>query len=183
MQAIANRYEAAMAQSDPYAQSRALGELFNDVGQAAVGVGYTGASLGRPAAAVIDVIGENAFMGPRPGSAWAQRGAVGIAEGAGAAANGPQFINISRGQLQHAFKHAEDFGVAGNANNVTLAEFNAAIQNHVNGTNTQVIQGTYRGQPVTHFVDSATGLNVIRDSSNNFLSGWRLNSAQLMNIN
>lgn len=44
---------------------------------------------------------------------------------------------------------------------------------------TQAIKGTYRGQPVTHFVDPQTGLNVIRDSSGNFLSGWKLSPKQL----
>jgi hypothetical protein len=29
------------------------------------------------------------------------------------------------------------------------------------------MQGTYRGEPVTHFVDPNTGLNVIRDASDN----------------
>ena len=41
------------------------------------------------------------------------------------------------------------------------------------------MQGTYRGKAVTHFLDPNTGLNVIRDSSGNFLSGWRLSSKQL----
>ncbi|WP_352542983.1 MULTISPECIES: colicin D domain-containing protein [unclassified Mesorhizobium] len=41
------------------------------------------------------------------------------------------------------------------------------------------IQGAYQGQSVTHFVDPQTGLNVIRDSSGNLLSGWKLSPKQL----
>jgi len=44
------------------------------------------------------------------------------------------------------------------------------------------MQGTYRGEPVTHFVEPNTGLNVIRDASNNFLSGWKLNLKQLEHV-
>lgn len=91
-------------------------------------------------------------------------------------------IGFTRPQLQHAFKHAEDFGVAGNANNKTLSQFSSALQVHVDAAGTRAIQGTYRGNPVTHFVDSNTGLNVIRDSSGNFLSGWKLSPEQLQNV-
>ncbi len=57
-----------------------------------------------------------------------------------------QGIGFTRSQLQHAFKHAKDFGISGNANNKTLAEFSSAIDLHVTGAGTQAIQGTYRGQ-------------------------------------
>jgi hypothetical protein len=86
---------------------------------------------------------------------------------------------LAKPQLQHAFKHAEDFGIVGNANSKTLAEFGSAIESHIVAPGTQAIQGTYRGQAVTHFVDPKTGLNVIRDSSGNFLSGWKLSPKQL----
>ena len=91
-------------------------------------------------------------------------------------------LGFARSQLQHGFKHAKDFGVSGNASNKTLSEFSSAVQSHVNGAGTQVIQGTYRGNPVTHHVDPSTGLNVIRDSSGNFLSGWKLSPEQLQNV-
>jgi RHS repeat-associated protein len=88
-------------------------------------------------------------------------------------------LAYTRGQLQHGFKHAGDFGILGNASNKTMAEFSSAIQNHLAAPGTQAIQGTYRGQAVTHFLDPSTGLNVIRDSSGNFLSGWKLSPKQL----
>jgi len=92
-------------------------------------------------------------------------------------------LKFSRPQLQHAFKHAADFGVTGNMSNVTLEAFKAAIEKHVLSPGTRAISGEYRGlQGVTHFVDPATGLNVIRDASGSFLSGWKLSTQQLQHV-
>lgn len=82
-------------------------------------------------------------------------------------------IAFNKGQLQHAYKHAGDFGVVGNANKAKLVEFEVAVQKHIAAPGAKLIEGTYRGNPATHFVDPNTGLNVIRDSSGNFLSGWK----------
>jgi len=102
---------------------------------------------------------------------------------AGEAAKGAvDGFGFTRSQLQHAFKHAKDFGVTGSANNRTLSEFSSVLQSHVDAAGTRVIQGTYRGNPVTHHIDPATGLNVIRDSSGNFLSGWKLSPQQLQHV-
>ena len=76
-ESVVNRYNAAMSLSDPYEQSRALGHLFNDVGQAAAGLGVTTAGLVKPATTVVTTIGENAFTGSVAGSRRAQLGAVG----------------------------------------------------------------------------------------------------------
>lgn len=84
-------------------------------------------------------------------------------------------------QLQAKFGHADDFGVTGNYNSANAARFNEAIFEHINAPGTTTIRGTYRGDPVTHFLDPKTGLNVIsRDGV--FVSGWRLNSDQLANV-
>jgi hypothetical protein len=92
-------------------------------------------------------------------------------------------ITTSKSQLQHAFKHAKDFGVVGNQSNKTLAEFTTAIQQHIADPGTRAIQGTYRGlNNVTHFVNPVTGLNVIRDEAGNFLSGWKLSAQQLQHV-
>jgi hypothetical protein len=91
-------------------------------------------------------------------------------------------IAYTRRQLQHGFKHADDFGINANPNNKTLSEFSTAVQRHVDNVAVRQIDGTYRGRPVTHFVNPATGVNVIRDSSGNFLSGWKLNPQQLENV-
>jgi len=76
IESVVNRYEAAMAIKDPYAQSQALGRLFNDVGQAALGLGYSSASLVKPGAALARAIGENASTGPTAGSRRAQLGGI-----------------------------------------------------------------------------------------------------------
>jgi RHS repeat-associated protein len=91
-------------------------------------------------------------------------------------------ILIDSTQIQKKFKHAEDFGISGNFNKQNALEFEKAIKNHVNSSSTSVIGGTYRGQSVTHYLDKTTGLNVLKDSSGNFLSGWKLNSEQLKNV-
>ncbi|MCL3862100.1 colicin D domain-containing protein [Actinotalea sp. K2] len=84
-------------------------------------------------------------------------------------------------QLQAKFGHADDFGVTGNYNSANAARFNEAVFEHINAPGTTTIRGTYRGDPVTHFLDPTTGLNVIsRDGV--FVSGWRLNSDQLANV-
>ncbi|WP_187775684.1 RHS repeat-associated core domain-containing protein [Luteimonas suaedae] len=100
------------------------------------------------------------------------------------AKEGNTALGFSRPQLQHAFKHAVDFGVPGNASNSTMAELSTAIQRHVDSDSTIAIQGTYaRGNlAVTHFVNPNTGLNVMKDASGNFLSGWRLSDQQLKHV-
>lgn len=56
------------------------------------------------------------------------------------------------------------------------------MRTHVEDGTTLVISGTYRGEPVTHFVNPQTGLNVMRDAQHAFVSGWRLTSVQLANV-
>ncbi len=85
-------------------------------------------------------------------------------------------------QLQAKFKHAADFGVAGNYSKARAAEFSQAIHNHVNNPSVHSIHGTYHKQPVTHFLDAESGLNVIVDPAGNFISGWRLSPAQRQNV-
>jgi hypothetical protein len=85
-------------------------------------------------------------------------------------------------QLQAKFKHAADFGVTGNYSKAKAVEFSQAIHQHVNSPGVRMIQGTYRGQSVTHFLDPSSGLDVIVDPAGTFISGWRLNTAQLQNV-
>jgi len=85
-------------------------------------------------------------------------------------------------QLQAKFKHASDFWVSGNWSKDAALQFENALKAHIDGSATQVIQGTYRGNPVTHFFDPQTGLNVMKDPAGNFLSGWKLTPGQIKNI-
>ena len=90
-------------------------------------------------------------------------------------------LNSSK-QLQAKFKHAGDFGVAGNYSKANAAKYSAALNQHINSASVTKISGTYRGNPVTHHLDPSTGLNVIVDPSGVFVSGWKLNLAQLQNV-
>ncbi|MFT3798375.1 colicin D domain-containing protein [Microbacterium sp.] len=83
--------------------------------------------------------------------------------------------------MQAKFKHAGDFGVDGNYSKANAAEFSAAIHQHISSAGTQAIQGTYRGQSVTHYLDLPTSLNVI-SRNGEFVSGWRLSPDQLANV-
>lgn len=88
-------------------------------------------------------------------------------------------VSFSSRSLQHAFKHAADFGVRGNWSNAAGQAFQQALQNHIRNAGTLVIRGTYRGNPVTHFFNPRTGLNVIRNAQGAFQSGWRLSAKQI----
>lgn len=90
-------------------------------------------------------------------------------------------LNSSK-QLQSKFKHAGDFGVTGNYSKANAANFSAALNQHINSGSVTKIAGTYRGNPVMHYLDPSTGLNVIVDPSGAFVSGWKLNPAQLQNV-
>ncbi|CBN58270.1 conserved hypothetical protein [Kamptonema sp. PCC 6506] len=46
----------------------------------------------------------------------------------------------------------------------------------------QEIAGTYRRQPVKHYFDLLTNLNVIVDAGDNFVIGWKLNSSQVVEL-
>jgi hypothetical protein len=89
-------------------------------------------------------------------------------------------INIDLGKLQHEFKHASDFGITGKWNKYNASAYHNAIESHVNGKNTQVIAGTYRGTiSVTHYFDPTTRLDVMVDGNGNYVAGWRLSADQI----
>jgi hypothetical protein len=75
-----------------------------------------------------------------------------------------------------------DFGVNGNWTTANGAAHTAAIEAHLSSPTTRVILGTYRGDPVTHYVDPGSALDVLVSAAGDFISGWRLNAAQLANV-
>ena len=83
----------------------------------------------------------------------------------------PRTITFSAQQLQRKFKHAADFSVMGKYSRQQATMFEGAIRAHVEDETTLMIPGTYRGEPVTHFVNPQTGLNVMRDTQGAFVSG------------
>jgi hypothetical protein len=105
------------------------------------------------------------------------------ARAASAAARGASTVlGRTSAHLASKFKHAKDFGVAGNYSKANAAEFSRAIHQHVNNPAVRAIQGTYHKVPVTHYVHPASGLNVIADAGGNFVSGWKLGAEQLENV-
>lgn len=46
----------------------------------------------------------------------------------------------------------------------------------------KVISGTYRGNPVTHYIDPSTGVNVMADPTGRYVSGWQLGAEQLEGV-
>jgi hypothetical protein len=101
------------------------------------------------------------------------------ARGAPAASN---VLLRTAAQLASKFKHAKDFGVAGNYSKANASAFSRAIHQHVNSPAVRTIQGTLHKAPVTHYVDPSTGLNVISDRAGNFITGWKLSADQLRNV-
>src|SRR4051812_29934027 len=68
-------------------------------------------------------------------------------------------LNFTSKQSQAKFKHAEDFGVIGNYSKANAGSFSAAINKHINAVGTQIINGTYKGAEVIHYVNPSTGIN------------------------
>lgn len=80
------------------------------------------------------------------------------------------------------YKHANDFGISGPYNKQNAAAFKEAILLHVNDPDVIRISDTYKGEPVTHYYNANNGLNVIADSNDNFVRGWKLSPAQEMHV-
>ncbi|MEE4692202.1 colicin D domain-containing protein [Pseudomonas alliivorans] len=82
---------------------------------------------------------------------------------------------VTQKQLDKKFKHASDFGVVTTKKNPeTLAQYEAAIKNHMSSTATTQ-QGTYgfvKDSKV--FFNSITNNAVVLDSSGNFVTGFEL---------
>lgn len=91
-------------------------------------------------------------------------------------------IIFTDSQLQKKLKHAGDFDLPTKYTKENLLNFKEAIKEHINAATTTKINGTYRGQQVTHYLDKKTGLNVIIDNKGEFLSTWKLNNSQLNNL-
>ena len=155
---------------------RALGHLLPAVALAVVSAGAgAGAEAAESAAGVTR--SEKALV------AAEEVASTGSAVRAGSEAVGRwrSIFQATERQLQAKFKHAGDFGVEGHYNPARRAEFEQALQEHVQRAET-VIEGTYRGSPVVFFIDEKTGLTVIQAADGKFLSGWKLNAQQLRHV-
>ncbi len=85
-------------------------------------------------------------------------------------------------KLQHEYKHANDYGVAGNWNNANKEAFEQAIRSQMDAVRNPIL-GTYRGNiQVYHFYDPKTGLDTMIDMAGNFIAGWKLSPEQIANL-
>lgn len=92
-------------------------------------------------------------------------------------------MNIEPEQLRAKFKHAIDFGIEGPYNRHRAGEFEVAVRAHVAASRTRAIAGRFRGsQLVVLHVDPETGLVVMTDRENVFVSAWKLSARQLRNV-
>lgn len=90
--------------------------------------------------------------------------------------------NTPIGQFQSKFKHAQIFGIKGNANKQNLEAYKKAVEQHIKSANTIVKKGTYHKKTVTHYYNEKTGINVIRDNNGQFKSAWKLTKLQKEHI-
>ncbi len=81
------------------------------------------------------------------------------------------------GRAIHEYVSA--FGANSQMTGTTELEFERALEQHLTDPNTQLVRGTYRGDPANIYVNSGTGNAVITDPSGNFISGWKLSPAQM----
>jgi hypothetical protein len=141
--------------------------------------GWQGAAFGAPIGGISGSVSAYQYADKKGINPWTGKE---LATKTGMSTVKENVLLIKSKQLQAKFKHAEDFGVTGNYNKANADKFSSAINQHINSKGVQSIQGTYRGQSVIHYVNPNTGLNVISSPSGQFISGWRLNPAQLQNV-
>lgn len=89
---------------------------------------------------------------------------------------------ISKERLQHTFKHSKSFGINENMNTQSLEKLRLAIQKHADDPQTLVIKGTYHKNPVSHYFNTRTGINVIQGKSGDLISFWKLSDSQIYHI-
>jgi RHS repeat-associated protein len=143
------------------------------------------AALGRMAGVGIPLVA--AALTPGPGddlalSAGTAGGSVApravLEEGAFS-----KVLTFTERDVQKGFmKHGQDFGLSGKWNPGRSTEFSRAVNMHINDPAVVEIAGTYRGMPVTHFYNPATGVNVIVTPAGHYVSGWQLGVGQLENL-
>lgn len=86
-------------------------------------------------------------------------------------------------QLRLKFKHAGVFGIVGGYSALRANQYEQALRRHIDLPATLTVQGTFRRRMlVTLFVDPSTGLMVMTDEGDRFVSAWRLNQDQLSSV-
>ena len=82
-------------------------------------------------------------------------------------------LTFDKDNLNHEYDgHAKQWGITGNRNNANLEIFKQTLQNHINSSNIQVINGTYRGQPAVFYYDPNTNLTVFTYPNGQLWGAW-----------
>ena len=87
-------------------------------------------------------------------------------------------VKFSAKQVQKKFRHASDFGITGTYSKHNHTLFISAMDTHIHGPNTVVINGTYRSMPAVHYYDPMTDLVVLTHPDGSFWSGWKIGGDQ-----
>lgn len=92
-------------------------------------------------------------------------------------------MKVDPRQLQKKFEHAADVGIAGSYNRTRAAAFEDALRSVVAATSTRRVVGSFRRTLlVVFYVNLESGLIVITDRDDVFISGWKLTEPQLTNV-
>jgi RHS repeat-associated protein len=126
--------------------------------------------------------GDEAMVIARQRVAAAKAMSGGIQATASASESSPVLLRTFRNMQKFFSKHGSDFGLSGTWNPTRAADASRAIHQHINSPRVRVIQGSYRGNPAIHYLDTQTGLNVVVDPFGNFVTGYRLGTDQLKTL-
>jgi hypothetical protein len=74
------------------------------------------------------------------------------------------------------------FGIIGNYNRVNTQAFAEALRAHVVDPAVEQILGTYHREPVIHYLDLDSRINVIPELDGTFKSAWELSKPQFDNV-
>lgn len=81
-------------------------------------------------------------------------------------------------KLQHEFKHAGDFGIAGKWNRLKAVEYRQAIECHISNA-TDIFFSQYRGENVYVYYNRSTQIGAYVDLQGSYVGGWKFSEAQI----
>lgn len=94
----------------------------------------------------------------------------------------PRIITFTERQLQKKFKHASVLGIEGNYNKENAQKFRETLRAFVEDPEVRQIVGTFRRDPVIHYLKESTLIAVITETDGKFISVWELDDEQLENL-
>lgn len=88
-------------------------------------------------------------------------------------------LQTNRRQLEAKFKHAKDFGVETPRGKQGFDDFDKALKEFANDSQTVTKGGTYRGEPAILRYNPDSGLVLVQKPDGTFVSGWKMTESQL----